>query len=218
MIFFIVDVWTLIFKTKVLKWIAVGLTAWGFLSCMYGMMFGRFNISAKRVTVENKSLPHNFDGYKILQISDLHLSSFHGDEKVVSEWVDMMNAENPDIICLTGDIVAVFADEMLPYMEDLKRLKAKDCKYAILGNHDYGDYHRWKSEEEKEAHNERLKSLVRSAGFDLLLDEYRLLTKGGDTLAVVGLENRGKSPREDKNGNLERAEAGLNVDTRLLLS
>lgn len=218
MIFFIVDVWTLIFKTKVLKWIAVGLTAWGFLSCMYGMMFGRFNISAKRVTVENKSLPHNFDGYKILQISDLHLSSFHGDEKVVSEWVDMMNAENPDIICLTGDIVAVFADEMLPYMEDLKRLKAKDGKYAILGNHDYGDYHRWKSEEEKEAHNERLKSLVRSAGFDLLLDEYRLLTKGGDTLAVVGLENRGKSQREDKNGNLERAEAGLNVDTRLLLS
>ena len=85
MLFSIVDVWTLIFKTKVLKWIAVGLTAWGFLSCMYGMMFGRFNISAKRVNVENKSLPRNFDGYKILQISDLHLSSFHGDEKIVSE-------------------------------------------------------------------------------------------------------------------------------------
>lgn len=140
-VFFIVDVWTLIFKTKVLKWIAVGLTAWGFLSCMYGMMFGRFNISAKRVDVENKSLPRNFDGYKILQISDLHLSSFYGDEKIVSEWVDMMNAENPDIICFTGDMVSVFADEMLPFMDALKRLKAKEGKFAILGNHDYGDYH-----------------------------------------------------------------------------
>ena len=217
MLFSIVDVWTLIFKTKVLKWIAAGLVVWGFSSCMYGMMFGRFNISAKRVDVENKSLPRNFDGYKILQISDLHLSSFYGDEKIVSEWVDMMNAENPDIICLTGDIVAVFADEMLPYMDDLKRLKAKDGKYAILGNHDYGDYHRWRSEEEKEAHNERLKSLVRSAGFDLLLDEHRLLTKGGDTLAVVGLEDMGRL-RNCQKKNLEKAELGLTAKTRILLS
>ena len=150
----------------------------------------------------NAKIPAEFDNYKILQISDLHLSSFYGDEKIVSEWVDMMNAENPDIICLTGDIVAVFADEMLPYMDDLKRLKAKDGKYAILGNHDYGDYHRWRSEEEKEAHNERLKSLVRSAGFDLLLDEHRLLTKGGDTLAVVGLEDMGRL-RNCQKKNLE---------------
>ena len=216
-VFFIVDVWTLIFKTKVLKWIAVGLTAWGFLSCMYGMMFGRFNISAKRVDVENKSLPRNFDGYKILQISDLHLSSFYGDEKIVSEWVDMMNAENPDIICFTGDMVSVFADEMLPFMDALKRLKAKEGKFAILGNHDYGDYHSWKSAEEKESHNERLKSLIRSAGFDLLLDEHRLLTKGGDTLAVVGLEDMGRL-RNCQKKNLEKAELGLTAKTRILLS
>ncbi len=216
-VFFIVDVWTLIFKTKVLKWIAVGLTAWGFLSCMYGMMFGRFNISAKRVDVENKSLPRNFDGYKILQISDLHLSSFHSDEKIVADWVDMMNAENPDIICFTGDMVSVFADEMLPFMDALKRLKAKEGKFAILGNHDYGDYHSWKSAEEKESHNERLKSLIRSAGFDLLLDEHRLLTKGGDTLAVVGLEDMGRL-RNCQKKNLEKAELGLTAKTRILLS
>ena len=218
MLFSIVDVWTLIFKTKVLKRVAFGVAALAFLSCMYGMTIGRFNMSAKRVTVENKSLPHNFDGYKILHISDLHLSSFYGDEKIVSEWVDMMNAENPDIICFTGDMVSVFVDEMLPYMDALKRLKAKDGKYAILGNHDYGDYHRWNSLAEKEAHGERLKSMIRSAGFDLLIDEFRLLSKGGDTLAVVGVEDRGVSPRQDKNGNLDRAETGLNVDTRLLLS
>lgn len=216
-VFFIVDVCTLIFKTKVLKWIAVGLTAWGFLSCMYGMMFGRFNISAKRVDVENKSLPRNFDGYKILQISDLHLSSFYGDEKIVSEWVDMMNAEKPDIICFTGDMVSVFADEMLPFMDALKRLKAKEGKFAILGNHDYGDYHSWKSAEEKESHKDRLKSLIRSVGFDLLLDEYRLLTKDGDTLAIVGLEDMGRL-RNCQKENLESADSGLTAKTRILLS
>lgn len=216
-VFFIVDVWTLIFKTKVLKWIAVGLTAWGFLSCMYGMMFGRFNISAKRVDVENKSLPRNFDGYKILQISDLHLSSFYGDEKIVSEWVDMMNAEKPDIICFTGDMVTVFADEMLPFMDALKRLEAKEGKFAILGNHDYGDYHSWKSAVEKESHKDRLKSLIRSVGFDLLLDEYRLLTKDGDTLAIVGLEDMGRL-RNCQKENLESADSGLTAKTRILLS
>ena len=217
MLFSIVDVWTLMFKTKVLKKIAFGLAALAFLSCMYGMLFGRFNMSAKRVVVENKSLPHNFDGYKILHISDLHLSSFYGDEKIVSEWVDMMNAENPDIICFTGDVVSVFADEMLPHMDALKRLKAKDGKFAILGNHDYGDYHSWRSREEKNANNERLKSLIRSAGFDLLLDEHRLLSKDGDSLAVVGLENFGRL-QKCQIRNLENATSGLNVKTRLLLS
>ncbi len=216
-VFFIVDVWTLIFKSGFIKKTALGMTALAFFSCAYGMMFGRYNISAKRVTVESKSLPWSFDGYKILHISDLHLSSFYGDEKIVSEWVDMMNAENPDIICFTGDIVSVMADEMLSHMDALKRLKAKDGKFAILGNHDYGDYHSWKSDEERDAHNERLKSLIRSAGFDLLLDEYRLLTKEVDTLAVVGLEDMGRL-RNCRNENLEKAESGLTAPTRILLS
>ena len=213
-VFFIVDVWTLIFKTGVIKKTAFGLAALAFFSCAYGMLLGRFNISAKYVTVENKSLPQSFDGYRILHISDLHLSSFYGDEKIVSEWVDMMNAEKPDIICFTGDMVTVFADEMLPFMDALKRLEAKEGKFAILGNHDYGDYHSWKSAEEKESHNERLKSLIRSAGFDLLLDEHRLLTKGGDTLAVVGLEDMGRL-RNCQKENLESADSGLTAKTRI---
>lgn len=217
MLFSIVDVWTLIFKTKVLKWIAVGLTAWGFLSCMYGMMFGRFNISAKRVNVENKSLPRNFDGYKILQISDLHLSSFHGDEKIVSEWVDMMNAENPDVICFTGDMVSILADEMASHMDALKRLKAKDGKFAIIGNHDYGDYHKWSSMEARDANLAKTEENIRQAGFDLLLNENRTICRNGDTISVVGIENWGRPPFP-QNSDLKKAETGIASSTRILLS
>ena len=217
MLFSIVDVWTLIFKTKVLKWIAVGLTAWGFLSCMYGMMFGRFNISAKRVNVENKSLPRNFDGYKILQISDLHLSSFYGDEKIVSEWVDMMNAENPDVICFTGDMVSILADEMASHMDALKRLKAKDGKFAIIGNHDYGDYHKWSSMEARDANLAKTEKNIRQAGFDLLLNENRTICRNGDTISVVGIENWGRPPFP-QNSDLKKAETGIASSTRILLS
>lgn len=217
MLFSIVDVWTLIFKTKVLKWIAVGLTAWGFLSCMYGMLFGRFNISAKRVNVENKSLPQSFDGYKILQISDLHLSSFHGDEKIVSEWVDMMNAENPDVICFTGDMVSILADEMASHMDALKRLKAKDGKFAIIGNHDYGDYHKWSSMEARDANLAKTEENIRQAGFDLLLNENRTICRNGDTISVVGIENWGRPPFP-QNSDLKKAETGIASSTRILLS
>ena len=95
--FSVVDVWTLFSKSRILKKIAFGLAALGFISCMYGMLFGRFNMTAKYFTVENKDLPQKFDGYKILQISDLHLASLYGNQDVVSKWVDMMNAENPDM-------------------------------------------------------------------------------------------------------------------------
>ena len=141
LLFSVVDVWTLFFKSKMLKYVAFGVAGLGLLSCVYGMLFGRFNMSPTYFTVENKELPQKFDGYKILQISDLHLASLYGDTKVVSEWVDMMNAENPDMICFTGDMVSVLSDEIMPHIDALKRLKAKDCKLAILGNHDYGDYH-----------------------------------------------------------------------------
>lgn len=217
LLFTLVDIWTLAFKTKVLNKIALGLAALGFLSCAYGVMLGRFNMTPQYVTVENKKLPHSFDGYKILHITDFHLSSLYGDKKVVSEWIDRMNAENPDMICFTGDIVSILSDEMTPFLDDLKRLKAKDRKFAIIGNHDYGYYHRWESIEKRDANLARTEELIRTVGFDLLLDENRTVYKDGDSIAVVGMENWGMSARYMK-GNLSKAEEGVTAPTRILLS
>lgn len=217
LLFSVIDVWTLFFKSKLLKYVAFGIAGLGLLSCAYGMLFGRINMSPTYFTVENKELPQKFDGYKILHISDFHLASLYGDTKVVSEWVDMMNAENPDMICFTGDMVSVLSDEIMPHLDALKRLKAKDCKFAILGNHDYGDYHGWKNPIQKKGHLGKMKTLIESAGFDLLSDEYRIVTKDGDSLAVVGMGNWGRNLRHQY-GDLAKAENGLNINKRILLS
>lgn len=217
LLFCIVDVWTLWFKSNALKKVAFGLAALGFLTYAYGVMLGRFNMSAKQITVENKNLPQNFDGYKILQISDFHLGCFYGNEEKVSKWVDMMNAENPDMICFTGDIVSILGDEMASHVDALKRLKAKDGKFAILGNHDYGDYHKWASVSQRNANLAKTQNYIRKAGFDLLLNENRTVYKNGESISIVGVENWGQPPFPQY-CDLKKAETGVSSSTRILLS
>lgn len=207
-LFSIVDVWSLFFKKKSIKIAAFSLSAFCLLASAYGVFIGRFNMTPKYITVKNEKMPESFDGYKVLQISDWHFVSLHGSEKEVSEWVDMMNAENPDIICFTGDIITVLSDEMLPFMDALKRLRAKDGKFAIFGNHDFGTYHNWKYMETDEKHIAKMDSLIKETGFDVLHDEYRIVSKSGDSIAVVGMDE----------WDLSKIGMNLTVGTRLLLS
>ena len=172
------------------------------------------NPSGTKAALEALNL---FDGYKILHISDFHLGSLYGDEEIVSKWVDMMNAENPDVICFTGDMVSILADEMASHMDALKRLKAKDGKFAIIGNHDYGDYHKWSSMEARDANLAKTEENIRQAGFDLLLNENRTICRNGDTISVVGIENWGRPPFP-QNSDLKKAETGIASSTRILLS
>ena len=81
--------------------------------------------------------------YKIVHLSDLHIGSFNSVEKV-EEIVNIVNDQNPDLIVFTGDLVNNYYSEVLPYVDVLKKLKAKDGKYSVLGNHDYCDYVGWK--------------------------------------------------------------------------
>lgn len=216
-LFSIVDIWSLVFKTKLFTKAAFGLSVLGIIACVYGTLYGRFNLSPRYYTVYNENLPEKFDGYKILQISDLHLASLYDHKKTLSDWIDLMNAENPDVIFFTGDFISVMAGEMEPHVEVLKRLKTpNDGKFAILGNHDYGDYHWCKSEEKRIAHFNKIQSLIKSMGFELLSNEHRLITRGGDTIAIVGVENGGRAPF-NQHGDLFKAVEGLTIDTRIFL-
>ena len=82
---------------------------------------------------------------RIIQISDLHLGSFSLDSDIVQRGVDLINAERPDLILFTGDLVNDYADEAQPWLEVLNKLHAPLGKYSILGNHDYSDYVLWDS-------------------------------------------------------------------------
>jgi predicted MPP superfamily phosphohydrolase len=143
----------------------------------------------------------------VVHISDIHCGSFTDKEAVV-RGVEMVMAQKPDLILFTGDLVNNIADEMDDYMDVFNRLNAPLGVYSTLGNHDYGDYSHWDTEEEKVANLEKLKSIHGTLGWRLLMNEHVALERDGERIALIGVENWSSKARFPKHGNLEKAHAG----------
>ncbi|SHG69790.1 metallophosphoesterase [Winogradskyella jejuensis] len=204
-------------RRKFISQIALGLAAIPFTSILYGMYKGKYNFKVLKYTLHFDDLPKAFDGYKLTQISDIHSGSFDNIDKVKYA-VDLINEQQSDVILFTGDIVNNKATELEPYVPIFNKLKAKDGLYSVLGNHDYGDYVRWNSEDDKKQNLENLKSLQKQIGFDLLLNESRFIEKNGERIALVGVENWGKGGFK-KAGDLKKASEQINKnDFKVLLS
>ena len=203
-------------RRRFLSTLALGIAAVPFGALLYGMYKGKYNFKVLRYTMEFDDLPDAFDGYSITQISDIHSGSFDDREKI-KYGVDLINEQKSDIICFTGDMVNNKTSEMEPWADLFATLNAPDGVYSILGNHDYGDYVQWESPAAKARNLEALKQLQRKMGFDLLLNEHRLLRKGDDQLALIGVENWGKGFKTA--GDLKKAINGLDENQfRILLS
>jgi uncharacterized protein len=197
--------------------IALGLAAIPFASIIYGIYKGRYNYKVLKYTLHFEDLPKAFDGYKITQISDIHSGSFDDVEKVHYA-INLINEQESDVILFTGDMVNNKAEEMHPYMDIFGELKAKDGKFSVLGNHDYGDYVSWESDAAKHKNLEDLKAIQKQLGFDLLLNESRFLEKNGDRLALVGVENWGAGGFK-KAGDLKKASNNIDEkDFKILMS
>ena len=204
-------------RRRFLSLLALGIAAVPFGSLLYGMYKGKYNFKVLKYNLEFDDLPIAFDGYQITQISDVHSGSFDNRKKIEYA-VDLINKQNSDVLLFTGDMVNNKADEMHPWKELFSTLKANDGKYSILGNHDYGDYVDWNTEEEKAKNLEDLKKLQKEIGFDLLLNDSRYLTKGDDKIALIGVENWGRGGFK-KAGDLKKATENINKnDFKILLS
>ena len=166
------------------------------LVMVWGAFINRFRIEVKNVDVEIGRLPESFDGYRIAQISDLHLGTFGSDTTFVCQLVERVNSLNPDLIVFTGDLVNQRASEADPFISVLSRLDARDGVFSILGNHDYGDYVRWPSAAEKEENLERLMDQQIEMGWELLTNSSEVIygPASGDSIVVVGVENWGDPP------------------------
>ncbi len=162
-----------------------------FASVLYGMTKGRRTFNVARVMVGSPNLPVEFEGLRIVQISDMHLGSYGGDLSIVKHGVELINAEDPDLIVFTGDMVNDYADEAEPFIAALKELKAAVGKFSILGNHDYSDYASWDSATAKSANLDRLKAIHGEMGFRLLLDEHEVLQRGEARIGLLGVQNWG---------------------------
>lgn len=197
-------------RRKFVSQIALGVAAIPFASLLYGMYKGKYKFRVLNYTLHFEDLPDAFDGYRITQISDIHSGSFDNKNKIEYA-IDLINEQKSDVLLFTGDMVNNKASEMLPWKSTFERLEAKDGKFSILGNHDYGDYVDWNSREEKAQNLESLKRIQKEIGFDLLLNEHRYIEKGDKRIALLGVENWGKGGFK-KAGDLKKASSQIKAD------
>lgn len=183
----------------------VGLGLGGVLSALFidGITFGKYRHKVRKVKVKIKNLPKSFTGYKIIQISDVHSGSF-ADPNKLQHAVDLINKQNPDLVLFTGDMVNNVSDEFKPFIPLFSQIKAKDGKFAVLGNHDYGDYVTWESLSAKKQNLDTLIDYEKQAGFEMLRNENRTIDRNGDKLYILGVENWGLKPFPQF-GNIEKA-------------
>jgi predicted MPP superfamily phosphohydrolase len=203
-------------RRKFISQISLGLAAIPFVSFIYGIVQGKYNYKVLKYQLTFKDLPEAFDGFTITQISDIHSGSFTNKEKI-QYGVDLINEQKSDIMLFTGDIVNNKADEMDNWIAVFDKLEAKEGKYSILGNHDYGDYMDWENPQDKIDNFQKVKDIHQKIGFDLLLDEHRYLEKDGQKIALLGVENWGKGFNQA--GDLKRAAIGVEKeDFKILMS
>lgn len=168
-------------------------------------------INVNNVTISDSRLPSSFKGYKIIQISDLHLGSRLNSERFFRDVVDVINKQNADIVVLTGDVVNNYAGEMDRFVPILSKIKAKTGKFAILGNHDYGDYSLWPSDVEKVDNLKRIRKGIEKFGFQLLENKNAIIKNGKDSMALIGVGNF-REPGSDLNySDMPSAMRGLDT-------
>ena len=210
-------------RSAFLSWTGMIVGGGLFSSLLYGFN-NKYRYQVHRFQFPFDNLPAAFKGLKIVQISDIHSGSFT-DKRAVQKGVEKVLKENPDLILFTGDLINNLAEEMNDYMDVFNQLKAPMGVYSILGNHDYGDYVSWPDRNEEhhrrekevghhlltplqQANLDRLKNIHAELGWKLLLDEHVPLERGGDKIALIGVQNWSSKARFPKYGDLNKAYLG----------
>jgi len=194
-------------RLKFLSYLAITFTVIPAVSFLYGMVRGAYKYRVHKVKVSSPNLPEAFEGFKIVQLSDMHCGSFMSPDPLIKAFNIVME-QKPDAIFFTGDLVNNESIETEPHLEAYKRLKAPHGVFSVLGNHDYGDYKQWETPEHKIANLEKLKDIQTQSGWRLLMNEHVPIEKDGQKIALLGIENWGGNLRFPRYGKLENAHAG----------
>ena len=187
------------------------------VSMSFGILSGAHDYRIRHRTLSFPNLPSGFDGFKIAQISDIHSGSFFN-KKAVIGGVEQIMKEKPDAVFFTGDLVNEETKEVNDYINIFDKVKAPHGVFSTLGNHDYGDYRGWSSPAAKQKNMDDMYEAHRLLGWDLLMNENRILGKDGESIAIIGIENWGTG-RFPKYGKLHEASEGTqDAAVKLLLS
>ena len=189
-----------------------------FFAIIYAIFKALYRFKIHRSVIHSPLLPDTFDKLKIVHISDLHLGSFNFRYHILDRAIKLINDIEPDFIFFTGDLVNNFAWELKGWSTVLEKLTAKRGKFAVLGNHDYGDYSIWESKKLKKSNFESIKYFYKKIGFTLLLNEAETIGDNSDKISIIGVENWGNPPFK-KYGDLKKAmETVDQIPFKILLS
>lgn len=205
-------------RLKFLHYMGLGLGGLFISSAIWGIFKGAHNYVVRKRTIKIDGLPESFKGLKIVQISDIHSGSFWNRDAVI-KGIDLINQQNADMVFFTGDLVNDTSKEIEPWIDVFNKIQAPMGVYSTLGNHDYGDYVIWDSEEAKKQNLQDIIQHHKTLGWDLLMDEHRIIEKNGEKIAILGIQNWSNLGKFPKYGDLEKAYKGTeNIPVKLLLS
>ncbi len=191
--------------------IGMALSLLTFLFVLHGITVNKDNFRVRTKEVYFENLPDSFDGFKIVQVSDIHIGSYGKSTKSVDKAVKLINTENPDLILFTGDLVNNIAEEVNGFEQSFNKLNSKYGKYSILGNHDYGDYYKWKNNKQKQQNLNNLIAKHKDIGFNILLNANIKIGIQTDSILLAGVENWGKPPFPQL-GDIDKALYGNTKD------
>jgi uncharacterized protein len=188
-----------------------------FAYAIYGFVFVKTDYKIQKIDITFNDLPESFDGFTMVQISDLHLGSYT-DNKTFAKAAEIIKDLKPDVLFLTGDLINVSYKELEPYITYFRSIKPPFGKFSILGNHDIGDYFSLKHPDNQEWLTSKLIETEKQAGFRLLIDTTCYIHKGNDSIAIIGVNNCGTFPFK-QSGDLKKAMKNTkDNDFKILLS
>jgi uncharacterized protein len=134
-------------------------------------------IDVNQVNLSLPRLDKEFNGYRIVQISDIHQDKWTT-KKRLDRIVDLIHQQKPDLVVITGDLVTTNHQRFIPNLEKgLEKLTAKDKVIAILGNHDH-----W-------ANPDAITKALERDGFIVLKNQVYTLSRGNKTLHIGGVDD-----------------------------
>jgi predicted MPP superfamily phosphohydrolase len=157
---------------------AVGGTLLGMGGLFYAREVETRWLEVSSVGITLLRLAPEFDGYRVVQIGDIHLEDWTKPRRL-NRMVDLVNAQNPDLIAITGDFLSYSADPGVPrrLVEALRRLRARDGVVAVMGNHDYL------------TDADLVRRCLREAGVPELRNDLRTVKRGDAMLHLAGVDD-----------------------------
>ncbi|MFN0202656.1 MAG: metallophosphoesterase [Bacteroidia bacterium] len=218
-------------RAKFLSQMALGVSIIPFGTILYGVLRTKYNYQVQKIKVAIKDLPQEFIGFTITQISDLHTGSYEN-KAAVAKGMELVNAQNSDMIVFTGDLINWSIKEIEGFQEVYSKLKAKEGVFSILGNHDYyggkadrlerevnGEKETYRKFKKDDPHLKQVMESHATFGWKLLVDEHIRIEKNGKKLALMGVGNCGRLPHFPNEGDLTKAYQGTeDSDVKILLS